>query len=265
MHKVSLSTLTNLKAEGKKFAVLTAYDATFAQLISQAGVEILLVGDSLGMIVQGCDSTVPVTMDQMVYHVESVSRGNQGSLIMADMPYMTYATPESALANSARLMQAGAHMVKLEGGAWLTETIGKLSDCGIPVCGHIGLTPQSVDKIGGYKIQGRDQQQADLMIQDALALQQAGADILLMECIPSPLARNITQQLNIPTIGIGAGPGTDAQVLVLHDMLGIATDYAPKFVKNFLSENQTVQQAIAAYAEAVKNGSFPGPEHSYES
>lgn len=265
MSKVSLTTLNRIKAQGEKFAVLTAYDSTFAQLLSQAGIEVLLVGDSLGMVVQGCDSTVPVTMEQMIYHVEAVSRGNQGSLIMADLPYMSYATLESALENSARLMQAGAQMVKLEGGSWLTETITRLSQCGVPVCAHIGLTPQSVDKIGGYKIQGRDRQQADRMVNDALALQKAGADILLMECVPSPLAASISQQLDIPTIGIGAGPGTDAQVLVLHDMLGIATDYAPKFVKNFLAESENVQEAIAAYARAVKNGSFPGPEHCYES
>lgn len=264
MSNVSLSTLKKLKFEGKKFAVLTAYDATFAQLLSQAGIEILLVGDSLGMVVQGCSSTVPVTLEQMIYHTQAVSRGNQGSLIMADLPYMTYATVDSALKNSARLMQAGAKIVKLEGGAWLSKTIEKLSCCGIPVCAHIGLTPQSVDKIGGYKIQGRDKEKADQMLSDALILQDSGADMLLMECIPSPLAKRITQQLQIPTIGIGAGPETDAQVLVLHDMLGIATDYAPKFVKNFLSGSADVQQAIASYAESVKNGSFPGPEHCYD-
>lgn len=263
MSKVSLTTLNRIKAAGKKFAVLTAYDATFSQLLSQAGIEVLLVGDSLGMVIQGCESTVPVTMEQMVYHVQAVARGNRGSLIMADLPYMSYATPETALHNSARLMQAGAHMVKLEGGSWVADTVAQLSDRGIPVCAHIGLTPQSVDKIGGYKVQGRSTQQAERMFNDALTLEQAGADILLMECVPNTLATQISQRLNIPTIGIGAGPGTDAQVLVLHDMLGIATDYSPKFVKNFLAENNSVQEAIAAYAAAVKDGSFPGPEHSY--
>lgn len=264
MSKVSLTTLNRIKTAGKKFAVLTAYDATFAQLLSEAGIEVLLVGDSLGMVIQGCESTVPVTMKQMIYHVQAVARGNRGSLIMADLPYMSYATPETALRNSARLMQAGAHMVKLEGGSWVADTVAQLSDRGIPVCAHIGLTPQSVDKIGGYKVQGRNTQQAERMLNDALALEQAGADILLMECVPSALATHISQRLNIPTIGIGAGPGTDAQVLVLHDMLGIATDYSPKFVKNFLAENDSVQEAIDAYATAVKNGSFPGPEHSYQ-
>lgn len=264
MSKVSLTTLNRIKTAGKKFAVLTTYDATFAQLLSEAGIEVLLVGDSLGMVIQGCESTVPVTMKQMIYHVQAVARGNRGSLIMADLPYMSYATPETALRNSARLMQAGAHMVKLEGGSWVADTVAQLSDRGIPVCAHIGLTPQSVDKIGGYKVQGRNTQQAERMLNDALALEQAGADILLMECVPSALATHISQRLNIPTIGIGAGPGTDAQVLVLHDMLGIATDYSPKFVKNFLAENDSVQEAIDAYATAVKNGSFPGPEHSYQ-
>ena len=264
MSKISLSTLKKLKSEGKKFAVLTAYDATFAQLLSQAGIEILLVGDSLGMVVQGCESTVPVTLEQMVYHIQAVSRGNRGALIMADLPYMTYATTESALENSARLMQAGAQMVKLEGGAWLSETIKKLSLCGVPVCAHIGLTPQSVDKFVGYKIQGRGHEAAEKMLDAALKLEQAGADMLLMECVPSALASRISEQLQIPTIGIGAGPGTDAQVLVLHDMLGIATDYAPKFVKNFLSGSASIQAAIATYVEAVKSGSFPGPEHCYD-
>ena len=264
MSKVSLSTLTKLKAKGEKFVVLTAYDATFAQLISQAGIEVLLVGDSLGMVVQGRASTVPVTMSDMIYHIQSVSLGNQGSMIMADLPYMSYATTETALSNSAKLMQAGANMVKLEGGEWLTDTLSRLSERGIPVCAHIGLTPQSVDKIGGYHVQGRQQEDAAKLVKDALALQQAGADILLMECIPSPLAAEISKQLTIPTIGIGAGPDTDAQVLVLHDMLGIATDYAPKFVKNFLAETNSVQEAIKNYSEAVKAGTFPGPEHCYQ-
>jgi len=264
MSKVSLTTLNKIKAAGKKFAVLTAYDATFAQLLSQAGIEVLLVGDSLGMVIQGCDSTVPVTTEQMVYHVQAVARGNRGSLIMADLPYMSYATLQTALDNATQLMQAGAHIVKLEGGAWVVETVAQLCRRGIPVCAHLGLTPQSVDKLGGYKVQGRDPKQAEQMLSDAVALEQAGADILLMECVPSALAAQISQSLSIPTIGIGAGPGTDAQVLVLHDMLGIATDYAPKFVKNFLAENNSVQQAITAYAAAVKEGSFPDTEHSYQ-
>lgn len=263
MSKITLSKLKKLKAEQQRFSVLTAYDATFAQLLSQAGIEVLLVGDSLGMVIQGCTSTVPVTIEQMAYHVAAVARGNKGALIMADLPYMTYANTESACENSAILMQAGAHMVKLEGGEWLVDTITKLSQCGIPICAHIGLTPQSVDKIGGYKIQGKDAAEAEQLLEDALALEAAGADMLLMECVPRALAGRITRALKIPTIGIGAGPETDAQVLVLHDMLGIATDYAPKFVKNFLPGNGSVQEAIAAYAQAVKEGSFPAAEHCY--
>lgn len=263
MSKITLSKLKAIKAAGDKFAVLTAYDATFANLISNAGVEVLLVGDSLGMVLRGYNSTVPVTMQDIIYHVQAVSRGNQGSLIMADLPYMSYATETSALENSARLMQAGAQMVKLEGGAWLASTIKKLTTCGIPVCAHVGLTPQTVDKLGGYRVQGKDELAARILLDDALKMQDAGADILLMECIPSTLAAKISSELSIPTVGIGAGPDTTAQVLVLHDMLGIATDYCPKFVKNFLAETDSVQAAIAAYAQAVKAGEFPAKEHCY--
>ena len=265
MSKTTLSRLQRLKREGEKFTVLTAYDASFAQLISEAGVDVLLVGDSLGMVIQGRDSTVPVTMANMIYHTTNVSRGKGASFLMADLPFMSYSSPEQALDNAALLMQAGAQMVKLEGGGWLRDTIKRLDDCGIPICAHIGLTPQSVHKIGGYKIQGRDSSSAQTLLDDALLLESAGADILLMECVPSPLAQKITQALSIPTIGIGAGPHTDAQVLVMHDMLGIASDYAPKFVKNFLPGNGSVQGAIGAYVAAVKDGSFPGPEHIYES
>jgi 3-methyl-2-oxobutanoate hydroxymethyltransferase len=263
MPKITLSALQKLKSEGKRFSVLTTYDSTFSQIISEAGIDVLLVGDSLGMVVQGRDSTVPVTMDDMLYHTRAVANGNKNSLIMADLPFMSYATEESALTNAASLMQAGAHIIKLEGGRWLNQTLSRLTKTGIPVCAHIGLTPQSVNKLGGYKIQGRDQQGAQNLIDDAIALEQAGADMLLMECIPSALATRITQQVSIPTIGIGAGPGTDAQVLVLHDMLGIATDYSPKFVKNFLDDANSIQEAIIAYDQAVKSGSFPGPEHCY--
>ncbi len=263
MNKITLSRLKAIKAAGERFAALTAYDATFANLISNAGVEVMLVGDSLGMVLRGYNSTVPVTMQDIIYHVQAVSQGNQCSLIMADLPYMSYATVNSALENSAKLMQAGAQMVKLEGGAWLTGTISRLAECGIPVCAHVGLTPQTVDKIGGYRVQGKEESAARRLLDDALKMQEAGADLLLMECIPRTLAAEISSQLEIPTIGIGAGPDTTAQVLVLHDMLGIATDYCPKFVKNFLAENSSVQEAIAAYASAVKEGKFPTEEHCY--
>jgi len=263
MPLVTLSKLKAKKIAKEKFAVLTAYDATFAQLISREEIEVLLVGDSLGMVVQGKSTTVPVTLDEMIYHTKSVVRGNEGSFIMADLPFMTYSCEQQALDSSAALMRSGAQIVKLEGGRWLENTVKSLSNCGIPVCAHIGLTPQSVHKIGGYKIQGRGNQ-AQSLIDDAHALQNAGADMLLMECVPQALASRITQELDIPTIGIGAGPDTDAQVLVMHDMLGIATDYSPKFVKNFLAESSSVQEAIRSYAAAVKSGEFPAAEHCYE-
>ena len=263
MSKIRLSSLKRCKAEGNKFVVLTSYDASFAQLSDEAGIEVLLVGDSLGNVIQGLDSTVPVTIDQMAYHVTCVARGNKNAMIMADMPYMTYTSEVAALENATRLMQAGAHIIKLEGGAWLSPIIQRLTECGIPVCAHIGLLPQSVDKLGGYKVQGTDQSGADTLKSDAQALQSAGVDLLLMECMPSDLASEITAELNIPTIGIGAGAGTDAQVMVLHDILGLKTRPTPKFVKNFLADACSVEAAISAYADAVRNGQFPAPEHCY--
>jgi len=264
MSKIRLSTLKQHKADGKKFVALTSYDASFAQISDEAGIEVLLVGDSLGNVIQGHDSTVPVTIDQMMYHVTAVARGNQNAMIMADMPYMTYTSETAALENATQLMQAGAHIVKLEGGAWLSPIIKRLTECGIPVCGHIGLLPQSVDKLGGYKVQGTDQTGADTLKRDAQAVQEAGADLMVMECIPSSLASEITTALNIPTIGIGAGAGTDAQVMVLHDILGLKTRPTPKFVKNFLADTGSIEAAISAYADAVKNGEFPAAEHSYK-
>lgn len=263
MSKTRLSTLKQYKAEGKKFVALTSYDASFAQISDEAGIEVLLVGDSLGNVIQGHDSTVPVTIDQMMYHVSAVARGNSSAMIMADMPYMTYTSETAALENATQLMQAGAHIVKLEGGAWLTPIIKRLTECGIPVCGHIGLLPQSVDKLGGYKVQGTDPLGADTLRQDALALQEAGIDLMVMECIPAHLASEITTELGIPTIGIGAGSGTDAQVMVLHDILGLKTRPTPKFVKNFLAEAGSIETAISTYAEAVRNSQFPAAEHSY--
>jgi len=264
MSKIRLSTLKQNKAEGKKFVALTSYDASFAQISDEAGIEVLLVGDSLGNVIQGHDSTVPVTIDQMMYHVSAVARGNQNAMIMADMPYMTYTSEMSALENATQLMQAGAHIVKLEGGAWLSPIIKRLTECGIPVCGHIGLLPQSVDKLGGYKVQGTDQSGADTLKRDAQVLQEAGVDLIVMECIPSDLANEITTSLDIPTIGIGAGAGTDAQVMVLHDILGLKTRPTPKFVKNFLADTSSVEDAISAYANAVRNSQFPAAEHSYK-
>lgn len=264
MPDVTLTTLQALKAKGEKIAMLTCYDATFAQAANRAGVEILLVGDSLGMVLQGHDSTLPVTNAEMAYHVASVKRGNEGALILADLPFMAYATPEQAFANCAELMQAGAHMVKLEGAAWLGETTRLLAERGVPVCAHLGLTPQAVNILGGYKVQGRQENQARQMRADAIALEQAGAAMLLLECVPSELAAEITQAVGIPVIGIGAGSATDGQVLVMHDMLGLSlSGRSPKFVKNFMAGQPDIQSAFQAYVQAVKDVSFPGIEHGF--
>lgn len=260
--RVTITTLQAHKSSGKKFAVITAYDATFAQLVEQAGIEVILVGDSLGMVLQGHDSTLPTTIDDMVYHTACVSRGCRQPLIIGDLPFASYSTLEQTLTNSAALMRAGAHMVKLEGGEWLLESIGALKQRGIPVCAHLGLTPQSVNAFGGFKVQGRDTGQATTIIEDAKRVEAAGANLLVLECVPSDLATAITQALSIPVIGIGAGAGTDAQVLVLHDLLGLSA-HTPKFVRNFMSDNADVQTALKAYNQAVKDGSFPTAEHSF--
>ena len=259
---ITITTLAKMKRDREKFAVLTAYDASFAALLEAAGVEVLLVGDSLGMVVQGQRTTVPVTMDDMVYHTHLVARGCQTALLMADMPFASYATVEQGVRNAARLMgEGGARMVKLEGGGWLAETVHQMSRNGIPVCVHLGLLPQSVHKLGGYKVQGREEAAARQILDEALALQDAGADVALVECIPAELAARLTEALEIPLIGIGAGPNCDAQVLVLYDMLGITPGRRPKFSKNFLTGRDSLQAAVAAYVAAVKSGEFPGPEH----
>lgn len=264
MSNVTLHTLTARKQAGEKFAVLTAYDATFAHQVSSAGIEMILVGDSLGMVLQGRDSTLPVSLDDMAYHTECVTRGNQGAMIMADLPFMTYATPEQAMASSAVLMQAGAHIVKLEGGSWLCETVSQLAERGVPVCAHLGLTPQAVNKLGGYRVQGRTRESALQMIEDARRLEEAGASMLLLECVPSLLAQEITMNAGVPVIGIGAGPHTDAQVLVLQDILGITTGRTPRFVKNFLAESDSIQGALRLYGEQVRDGRFPSAEHGFD-
>ncbi len=262
MKTVTINTLQDLKANGRKFPVITCYDASFAKLVEQAEIEVVLVGDSLGNVIQGHDSTVPVTVEQMAYHVAAVRRGNSKSLIIADLPFMAYATTEQTMANSAALMQAGAHMVKLEGGAWLEHSVRQLSERGIPVCGHLGLTPQSVNKLGGYKVQGRDQQAAEIMLKDAKLLEQAGIDLLVLECVPSALAQQISTELSVPVIGIGAGGDTDAQVLVIYDMLGLSPK-VPKFARNFLADSGDLEGALKAYASAVRGGSFPEPKHGF--
>lgn len=259
---VTVKTLAKMKREGEKIAVLTAYDASFAAVLEAAGVDIILVGDSLGMVVQGCKTTVPVSMDDMVYHSRMVARGCRYPLLMVDMPFMSYATVESALRNSARLMQEGhAQMVKLEGDADLLETVRQLSRNGVPVCVHLGLLPQSIHKLGGYKVQGREESAANRIIDAALRVQDAGSDVLLVECVPAELAARLTETLDIPVIGIGAGPACDAQVLVLYDMLDITVGRRPRFSKNFMEGQNSVRGAVDAYVLAVKQGRFPGPEH----
>ena len=263
MKTSTISSLATMKANGEKFAVLTAYDFTFSKLIENAEIEVVLVGDSLGNVVQGRDSTIPVTVDEMAYHTAAVKRGNNRALLITDMPFMSYASELQAMDNAAILMQAGAQMVKLEGGAWLADTVRLLSERGIPVCGHVGLTPQSVHKLGGYKVQGKEDQAADQMIADAQALEEAGAELIVVECVPSALGKLLSESLQIPVIGIGAGPDTDAQVLVLHDMLGIS-QRLPRFSKNFLEEQDSIQDAISAYGDAVREGSFPAAEHCFK-
>lgn len=264
MSKVTLTTLAAYKKTGEKFAVLTAYDATFSHVLSEAGVEAILVGDSLGMVLQGHDSTLPVTVEDMVYHTRCVANGNTKSLIIADLPFMSYSTPELAMHNSALLMQAGANMIKLEGSAWLEETVKMLDDRGIPVCAHLGLTPQSVNKFGGYKVQGRDGESGQQMVDDAITLVKAGAKIILLECVPNSIASKITDSVDVPVIGIGAGPDTDAQVLVLQDMLNITPGRKAKFVKNYMEQASTIPEAISLYVEEVKSGKYPAPEHSFQ-
>jgi len=261
---VTLTTLRNLKRNGQKFACLTAYDASFARLCEDAGVEVVLVGDSLGMVIQGHDSTLPVTLNDMIYHTANVRRATRNALVMADMPFMTYVRAEQAVFSAGRLMkEGGAHMVKLEGGAAFVETVRAMAINGIPVCAHLGLLPQSVNKLGGYRVQGKDTASATAMLNDARAMQDAGADMVLLECVPATLAAQITKTLEIPVIGIGAGVDCDSQVLVIYDMLGITPGKRPKFSRDFLQGQASVRDAIAAYVSAVKSGTFPAVEHSF--
>ncbi|MET0065882.1 MAG: 3-methyl-2-oxobutanoate hydroxymethyltransferase [Candidatus Thiodiazotropha sp.] len=261
---ITVKTLLEMKASGDKISVLTGYDAGFTRLIEAAGVEVILVGDSLGMVIQGQESTLPVTLDEMIYHTRNVARARTRALLVADMPFMSYRSPGLALESAGRLMkEGGAQMVKLEGGAVQHETIRQLSAQGIPVCGHLGLLPQSVHKLGGYRVQGRQQEDAERLLEDALSLQEAGMDMLVLECVPEGLATRVSQQLSVPVIGIGAGAGCDGQVLVLYDMLGI-TPNPPRFVKNFLQPGGTIQAALLAYVEAVRAAEFPAREHSFQ-
>ncbi len=262
---VTVPSLRQAKRDGRRLVMLTAYDAGFATALDTAGVDIVLVGDSLGMVVQGKSSTLPVSLADMVYHTACVARGLRSALLVADMPFQTYPTPERALdAAAALLAQGGAAMVKLEGAGHVLACIRFLVERDIPVCAHLGLTPQSVMKLGGYNVQGREEAAGQRLIDDALAVEAAGAEMLVLECVPSTLASRISVAVGIPTIGIGAGPECDGQVLVLHDLLGLASGHRrPRFVKDFLAEGGSIVGAVQAFAAAVRDGSFPDGEHSY--
>ncbi|KPN74946.1 3-methyl-2-oxobutanoate hydroxymethyltransferase [Neisseria sp. 74A18] len=260
---ITVNTLQKMKAEGEKIAMLTAYEASFAALMDNAGVDILLVGDSLGMTVQGQASTLPVSLRNMCYHTAAVARGTKNAMIVSDLPFGAYQqSKEQAFAAAAELMAAGAHMVKLEGGVWMAETTEFLQLRGIPVCAHIGLTPQSVHAFGGYKVQGKGDK-AQALLNDAKAHDEAGAAIILMECVPAALGKQVTETVSSPTIGIGAGVDCDGQVLVMHDMLGVFPGKTAKFVKNFMEGQTSIQAAVAAYVAAVKNKTFPAAEHTF--
>jgi 3-methyl-2-oxobutanoate hydroxymethyltransferase len=260
--RITINTLKKMKQAGDKIACLTVYDASFTRVLEAAGVEILLVGDSLGMVVQGHETTVPVTLDDMIYHTRLVSRASQQALILADLPFMSYNDTAQALHSAGRLMkEGGAHMVKLEGGTPMLDIVQVMSDYGIPVCAHLGLLPQSVHKLGGYRQQGRDELAAKEILHDALAMEAAGADVMLLESVPAALAQEVTAALKIPVIGIGAGPHVDSQVLVLYDVLGITPGKPPSFAKNFLQDAGDIRSAVEDYVRSVKSGSFPAPEH----
>lgn len=261
---IALPQLAEMHRCSEKIAVLTAYDASFAALCDSNGVEVIIVGDSLGMVLQGHDSTLPVTLSDIAYHVSAVKRGCRRPLIVADMPFGSFQeSPEQAFRNAVVLMSAGAHMVKLEGGSLMVKTTQFLARRGIPVCGHLGLTPQSVNSLGGYRIQGRNEEQAQQLVDDAAALAAAGASLIVLEAIPNSVTSRILKQISIPTIGIGAGPECSGQVLVLHDMLGITPGKKARFVEDFMAESSSIGGAIAAYVKAVKDGSYPAPRHCY--
>ena len=261
---ITVPRLHEMKSQGEKIVVLTAYDASFAAQCDAAGVDVLLVGDSLGMVVQGHSSTLPVSIDEMVYHTAAVARGTTHALLVADLPFMTFTDAETALRSSARLMaQGGAAMVKLEGADYVCEIIDALTRRSVPVCAHLGLTPQSVHKLGGYRVQGKGKAAGDRLLADAKAVADAGADLLVLECVPATLAKRISTEVAIPTIGIGAGVDCDGQVLVIYDMLGITPGKRPRFSRNFLEGAGSVSEAIGAYVAAVRGKSFPAAEHSF--
>lgn len=262
--KVTRASLERMKRDGNKITCLTAYDASGAYLVEQGGIEVIIVGDSLGMVIQGKESTLPVTLDEMIYHGACVARAASRALRVVDMPFMSYSSVRDAMTNAARLMrEGGAQMVKLEGGARVIEIVHDLAVQGIPVCGHLGLLPQSVHQLGGYRVQGREQESAHAILEDARGLEAAGAALLVLECVPAGLAREITQTVSMPVIGIGAGPDCDGQVLVLQDMLGITPGKRPKFSRDFMHGQSSIQAAVSAYVQAVKDGSFPAAEHCF--
>ena len=261
---VTIPSLNAMRAAANPIVMLTCYDASFAALMDRCGVHILLIGDSLGMVCNGHNSTLPVTVAEVAYHTASVARGSKNAMIVADLPFGAYATREAAYDNAVKLMQAGAHMVKLEGGAWLADTVKFLTERAVPVCAHLGLTPQSVHQLGGYKVQGKTLESADQLKADALLLQQAGASLLVLEAIPAGLGKEVTELLTMPTIGIGAGPDCSGQVLVMHDMLGVFPGRKARFVKNFMDgQVTTIEGAVTAYVNAVTDHSFPAPEHCF--
>lgn len=260
---VTAPSLLAMRAAGDKIAMLTAYDASFASLMDRCGVDVLLIGDSLGMVCAGHDSTLPVTVQDVAYHTASVARGTQLALVLADMPFGSYTTPVEAYNNAVQLMRAGAQMVKIEGGAWLAETVRFLVERGIPVCAHIGLTPQFVHAFGGFKVQGKTDAAAEQLKADGLALQAAGASLVVLEAIPAALGKEVTELLSIPTIGIGAGPDCSGQVLVMHDLLGVFPGRKARFVRNFMEGQTSIDAAVTSYVTAVKDGSFPAPEHCF--
>jgi 3-methyl-2-oxobutanoate hydroxymethyltransferase len=260
---ITISKLHAMHSEGEKITMLTAYDSTMSALLNRSGVETILIGDSLGNVIQGHSSTTPVTVEQVAYHTECVARANTHAFIIADLPFASYGDPVQALDSAAELMRAGADMVKLEGGDWQIDIIHYLVERSVPVCAHLGLLPQSVHILGGYKVQGKSKDAASLMLEQASACEQAGAQMIVLEAIPSSLGKLITESLSIPTIGIGAGANCSGQVLVLQDMLGISPGKPPKFVKNFMDGHASIEAAIKAYVREVKSGKFPGPEHGF--
>jgi 3-methyl-2-oxobutanoate hydroxymethyltransferase len=261
---VTVAALGKMKEAGEQICCLTAYDASFARCAEQSGMDVILVGDSLGMVCQGRDSTLPVTVDEVVYHCASVRRGLGAAMLIADMPFMSFSTEQKCLDNAARLLaEGGANMVKLEGAGVVVEYTARLTGLGVPVCGHLGLTPQSVNQLSGYRVQGKTESDALALIEDAVDLEQAGASLLVLECVPVGLGRKISEMLKIPVIGIGAGPGCDGQVLVMHDMLGVTSGPRPRFVRDFMTEAGSISGAMRAYVDAVRDGGYPTAEESY--